>query len=61
MKVAVEILTMVADAGLIPQGKLVIGMGGTGRGTDTVTLAKAKNSGKFFDGRVDVIAKPKEW
>jgi hypothetical protein len=60
-KVAVEIIAMAADAGLIPP-RPVIGIGGTGHGADTVILAEGTNSKKLFDMKViDVIAKPKEW
>jgi len=61
IKVAVEIILMATDAGLI-MPKPVIGIAGTSRGADTVILAEAKNSKKLFDMKVmDIIAKPKEW
>jgi len=60
-KVAVEIIAMAADAGLIPP-RPVIGIGGTEHGADTLILAEGTNSKKLFDMKViDVIAKPKEW
>ena len=60
-KVAVEIITMASDAGLIPL-KPVIGIAGTDYGADTVILAKSTNSKRFFEMKIiDVIAKPREW
>ena len=60
-KVAVEIIAMAADAGLIPS-KPVIGIAGTDQGADTVILAESTNSKRLFDMKViDVIAKPREW
>lgn len=56
-KVVVEIIAMVADAGLIPP-KPVLGIAGTGHGADTIILAKSVNSKKLFDMQImDVIAK----
>ena len=60
-KVAVEIIAMAADAGLIPL-KPVIGIAGTDHGADTVICAISANTKRFFNMKIiDVIAKPKEW
>lgn len=60
-KVAVEIIAMAADAGLIPS-KPVMSIAGTDHGADTVILADSTNSKRLFNMKViDVIAKPREW
>ena len=60
-KVCVEIVSMAADAGLIPL-EPVVAVAGTGYGADTVLLIEGKNSRRFFDMKVkDVIAKPIEF
>ena len=59
-KVCVEIVIMAVDAGLIPEGKDVIAMAGTGHGTDTALVIKSASSSRFFDLEVrEVIAKPR--
>ncbi|MDP6156610.1 MAG: pyruvate kinase alpha/beta domain-containing protein [Candidatus Thermoplasmatota archaeon] len=61
-KVCVEIVMMACDAGLIPQGKPVLAIAGTGKGADTVLSIVGCNSRKFFDMQIlDVIAKPRSW
>ena len=61
IKVAVEIIVMATDAGLITH-KSVIGIAGTEHGADTIILAESANSKRFFDMKIiDVIAKPREW
>jgi hypothetical protein len=58
-KVCVEITLMAADAGLIPIGKDIIAIAGTGRGADTALRILPANASKFFDLRIqEVIAKP---
>jgi hypothetical protein len=60
-KVAVEIIAMATDAGLIPL-KPVIGIAGTEHGADTIIYAESANSKRFFEMKIiDVIAKPREW
>jgi len=60
-KVAVEIVAMATDAGLISEGP-VLSIAGTGYGADTVLLITATNSKYLMDMQIqDVIAKPKEW
>lgn len=59
-KVCVEIVLMAADAGLIPAGRDVVAVAGSGRGADTALLIKPANSSRFFDLKVkEVIAKPR--
>ena len=60
MKVAVEIVAMAADAGLISTDRDVISIAGTGRGADTAIVVKPENSIRLFDMTVrEVIAKPR--
>jgi hypothetical protein len=59
-KVCVEIIIMAVDAGLIPEGREVIAVAGTGRGTDTALVIKSASASRFFDLEVrEVIAKPR--
>ena len=59
-KVCVEITIMAVDAGLIPEGREVIAMAGTGHGTDTALVIKSASASRFFDLEVrEVIAKPR--
>jgi hypothetical protein len=58
-KVCVEITLMAADAGLIPVGKDVVAIAGTGRGADTALRIQPANAARFFDLKIEeVIAKP---
>jgi uncharacterized protein len=60
-KVAVEIVAMAADAGLISEGP-VLSIAGSRYGADTVLLVTGTNSKHLMDMKIlDVIAKPKEW
>ena len=60
-KVAVEIVAMAADAGLLHCSS-VLAIAGTGYGADTVLLLTATNSRRLMNMQIlDVIAKPKEW
>ena len=59
MKVALEIIYMAADAGLLPMDENVISIAGTGKGVDTAIVAKPAHSGELFDLYVkEIIAKP---
>ncbi len=59
-KVCCEIAMMAADAGLIPEGKEIITVAGTGRGADTVMVIKSATSKRFLDLRVlEILAKPR--
>jgi hypothetical protein len=61
-KVAVEIAVMALDAGLIPHGKDVIAVAGTGSGADTAIVIRPAHSRQFFETRVkEIICKPTEW
>lgn len=61
-KVAVEIAVMALDAGLIPYGKDVIAIAGTGSGADTAIVIRPAHSRQFFETRVrEIITKPTEW
>lgn len=58
-KVAMEIVMAACDAGLVPEGMEVAGVGGTGRGADTVVIIEAHPSNRFLDVRVrQILAKP---
>ena len=60
MKVAVEIVTMAADAGLIPIDHEVLSIGGTDRGADTAIIVQPANSAKIFDMTIEeIVAKPR--
>ena len=60
-KVAVEIIMMAMDAGLI-SNQQVMGIGGTGRGADTILIAEPRNSKKLFDMKIkEIVAKPMQW
>jgi uncharacterized protein len=61
-KVAVEIATMALDAGLIPFGRDVIAIAGTGSGADTAVVIRPAHSRQFFDTRVrEIVCKPNDW
>ena len=58
-KVACEIATVAADAGLIRTDEDVICVGGTGHGADTACIIKPVNTHNFFDLKVKaIICKP---
>lgn len=60
IKVCCEMIMMVADAGLVPEGEEVITVAGTGRGADTVSIIRAVPSKRFLDLKVlEIIAKPR--
>jgi len=60
MKVAVEIVAMAADAGLIPADKDVLSIAGTGKGCDTAIVIQPANSSRIFDMTIkEIIAKPR--
>ena len=61
-KVAVEIAVMALDAGLIPYGKDVTAIAGTGSGADTAVVIRPAHSRQFFETRVKgIICKPTDW
>jgi len=59
IKVAVEIVLMAADAGLIRTDQDVIAVGGSGRGADTAAIIKPANVSRFFDLKIrGILCKP---
>jgi len=61
MKVAVEIVLMAADAGLIPMNREVISIAGSGEGADTAIVVQPAYSRKFHELKIkEIIAKPRE-
>jgi hypothetical protein len=60
VKVAVEITVMALDAGLIPHGREVIALGGTGKGVDTALVCRPRHGKDFFNFDVrEIICKPR--
>ena len=58
-KVAIELVLMAADAGLIRTDEDVISVGGTARGADTALIIRPANSFRFFDIKIrGIICKP---
>ncbi|WXG40264.1 MAG: pyruvate kinase alpha/beta domain-containing protein [Candidatus Freyarchaeum deiterrae] len=61
-KVCIEISAMAADAGLIPEDKDIIAIGGTGKGSDTAVLLKPSASSNLLDTKVRaILCKPREF
>jgi hypothetical protein len=59
MKVAAEIALMAADAGLVPEGKPVMAIAGSGRGADTAVALYPTNAQAFFDLKfVEIVCMP---
>jgi hypothetical protein len=59
VKVAIEIVMMATDAGLIHTTEDVVVIAGTGRGADTALVIKPANTQRFFDLKVkEIICKP---
>lgn len=62
MKVCVEITIMALDAGLIPFGKEIIAIAGTGVGADTAIVLYPAYGRKFFETQIsEIICKPRQW
>jgi len=60
MKVCVEVAAMALDAGLVPQGKPVIALGGTVRGADTAIVLTPGYSSLILDTKIhEVLCKPR--
>jgi len=58
-KVAVEIVLMAADSGLVSVKEDVISIGGSGSGADTALVLRPANVQDFFDVKVrEIICKP---
>jgi hypothetical protein len=59
VKVCVEVAVMALDAGLIPYGREVIAVGGTGKGADTAVILRPAHAGNIFDTYIcEIICKP---
>jgi Uncharacterized conserved protein len=59
VKVCVEVAVMALDAGLIPYGREVIAVGGTGRGADTAVVIQPAHAANIFDTQIrEIICKP---
>jgi hypothetical protein len=59
VKVCVEISISALDAGLIPFGKPVITVAGTGRGADTAALLTPAHANAIFETRIhEILCKP---
>ncbi len=62
MKVCCEIVMEACDAGLIPEGKDVLAVGGTACGADTVCVINSTTSKRFLELQVrEILAKPRDW
>jgi hypothetical protein len=60
VKVAVEIAVMALDGGLIPHGKPIIAIGGTGSGADTAVLLSPGHAQAIFETRIhEILCKPR--
>lgn len=60
MKVAVEVVLMAADAGLIGMGGEVMAIAGTGDGADMCIVVKPAYPRKFFELEIrEILAKPR--
>lgn len=60
VKVCLEIATMALDAGLVPHGREIVAVGGSGRGADTALVVIPAHSHAFFEGQVlELICKPR--
>lgn len=59
LKVCVEVSVMALDAGLIPYGKEIIAIGGTGQGADTAVLIRPAHAANIFETYIaEIICKP---
>jgi uncharacterized protein len=59
-KVCIEIVMEACDAGLVPEGAEVLAVAGSGHGSDTVMLIKARPSKRFLDLEVlEILAMPR--
>lgn len=60
VKVGAEIAVMALDAGLIPYGKDIISIGGTGRGADTALIIRPDHASTLFKTQIkEIICKPR--
>lgn len=62
LKVCVEISAMALDSGMIPHGKDIIAVGGSGMGADTAAVMLPAHSNNFFATKVrEIVCKPREF
>jgi len=62
LKVCVEISIMALDASLVPYGKQVVAVGGSGSGADTAAIIVPEHSNDVFGLRVhEILCKPRTW
>ena len=62
LKVCVEVAVMALDAGMIPSGREVVAIGGTGSGADTAAVILPAHASHFFATRVkEIVCKPREF
>lgn len=60
VKVGVEIAVMALDAGLVPFGRDVVSIGGSGGGADTALIVRPSHAKTFFETRVaEIICRPR--
>lgn len=60
VKVAVEVAIMALDAGLIPYGKDVVAIGGSGSGADAAIVIRPAHAKNFFETEIkEIICKPR--
>jgi len=60
LKVCVEISIMALDAGMVPFGREIIAVGGTGHGADTACVIRPAHSNAVLDTRVvEIICRPR--
>lgn len=60
VKVGVEISVMALDSGLIPYGKPVIAVGGSGGGADTAIVIVPSHAKTFFEAEIlELVCKPR--
>ena len=59
-KVCVEVAVMALDAGLVPQGKPIIALGGTGRGADTAIILTPGYNSAILETKIhEILCKPR--
>jgi len=59
VKVAVEISVMALDSGLVPYGKKIIAVGGSGRGADAAIILTPSHAKTIFETRIhEILCKP---
>ena len=58
-KVCVEVSIMALDAGLIPYGKPIIAIGGSGKGADTAVIITPSHASSLFETKIhEIVCKP---